>query len=212
MKRETALTVAIVLLLVAIGVAGRWCQVQWNVTPTAAVALFAGYFFRRSLAAYVVPLSIMALSNLLLESYSHWIEMVAVYGAFLLPVAFSSLLGKQWSVSRLCSCVLLQSVAFFLITNLAVWIVRRGTVYDNSFAGLMDCYYAGLLFFRWMLAGDFAFTAITFGSYAAVRQLALSTSQSSKSGAPTLLDRIIARLLGTPLPAPVPVSKSTSRK
>jgi hypothetical protein len=61
---------------------------------------------------------------------------------------------------------LASSVLFFLITNFAVWLYRRGEVYADSWAGLLACYEAGLLFFRWMLVGDLFFAAVVFGSYA----------------------------------------------
>lgn len=165
MKRQFQLEAALFLVLVAFGVFGRWWQPQWNVTPTAALALFAGYIFTHRRTAILVPLAILAISNLLLESYNHAGEMLAVYGSFLIPVAFSGLLRPRLTALRLFGCTVVPSVTFFLITNFAVWSYRRGDAYADSFAGLLDCYTAGLPFFRWMLMGDLCFAAMIFGAY-----------------------------------------------
>jgi hypothetical protein len=153
-------------VLVAFGVLGRWFQVQWNVTPTAALALFAGFLFTQRRMAFLVPLATLAISNLILEPHNHLGELAAVYASFLIPVAFSGLVRQRFTAARVAFCTVVPSVLFFLITNFAVWLYRRGDAYADSFAGLIDCYAAGLLFFRWMLAGDLFFAAAIFGSYA----------------------------------------------
>lgn len=167
MKRDNRVEWLFLAVLVAFGVLGRWFQVQWNVTPTAALALFAGFLFTRRRLAMLVPVAILALSNLMLDSYTHWGEMLAVYGSFLIPVALGVLVRRQFTAVRVLSCTLMSSVAFFLITNFTVWLYRRGEAYADSLAGLLACYEAGLLFFRWMLAGDLFFAVVIFGSYAA---------------------------------------------
>jgi hypothetical protein len=166
-KRDARIEWLLFTLLVAFGVLGRWFQVQWNVTPTAALALFAGFLFAQRRAAWLVPVVILAVSNAWLERpYNHAGEMLAVYGSFLIPVALGGLVRRRFTAARVASCALASSVLFFLITNFAVWLYRRGDAYADSFAGLLACYEAGLLFFRWMLAGDLFFAAVTFGTYA----------------------------------------------
>jgi hypothetical protein len=152
--------------IVAFGVLGRWLQPQWHFTPTAALALFAGYMFRHRGVACLAPLAILAISDLILPTHNNAGEMAAVYACFLAPVALGGLLRRKFTWPRLATSALLPSVTFFIVTNFVVWLYRRGTVYDDSFAGLMDCYAAALLFFRWMLAGDVFFTAALFGAYA----------------------------------------------
>jgi hypothetical protein len=165
-KRDARTDWLLFAVLVSFGVLGRWFQVQWNVTPTAALALFAGYLFAQGRIALLVPLATLAISNLLLEPHHHLGEMAAVYLSFLIPVAFSGLIRRRFTAARIAFCTVIPSVLFFLITNFAVWLYRRGDAYADSFAGLIDCYAAGLPFFRWMLAGDLFFAAAIFGSYA----------------------------------------------
>jgi hypothetical protein len=165
-KRDARIEWLLVAAMVAFGVLGRWLQPQWNVTPTAALALFAGFLFAKTRTAVLVPLAILAISNLLLDRYDHWGEMLAVYSAFLIPVALSSLVRRRFTAPRVALCSIASSTLFFLITNFAVWLYRRGDAYADSLAGLVACYEAGLLFFRWMLVGDLAYSVAIFGVYA----------------------------------------------
>jgi hypothetical protein len=165
-NRDTRIQWLLVIAMVAFGVLGRWLQPQWNVTPTAALALFAGFLLAKTRTAVFVPLAILAISNLLLDRYDHWGEMLAVYGSFLIPVALSGFVRRRFTAGRVALASVASSTSFFLITNFAVWLYRRGDAYADSVAGLIACYEAGLLFFRWMLVGDLFYAAAIFGAYA----------------------------------------------
>jgi hypothetical protein len=172
-------------VIVAFGVVGRWLQPQWNFTPTAALALFAGYIFRSCSAACLAPLAILAISDLVLPTHTNPGEMAAVYACFLVPVALGAVLRRKFTLPRFAASAIAPSVIFFIITNFVVWLYRRGTVYDDSFAGLLDCYAAALLFFRWMLAGDALFAAAIFGAFAlaaspAFRRAAIETDRQTR--------------------------------
>ena len=166
MKRNDRMEWLLVGVLVSFGVLGRWFQLQWNVTPTAALALFGGFLLSQQRKALLVPLSMLAISNVLLESYNNLGEMLAVYASFLIPVALGTLVRCRFTAARVIGCTVASSVLFFVVTNFAVWLYRRGEVYADSWAGLLACYDAGLLFFRWMLAGDMFYAALIFGTYA----------------------------------------------
>src|SRR6478735_12517992 len=75
-------------LLIAIGVAGRWGQPEWCVTPTAAAAIFAGLYFSRLGIALMVPVTILAISDLLLPAYNSIPVMIATYVVMIAPVWF----------------------------------------------------------------------------------------------------------------------------
>jgi len=55
-----------------------------NFAPVAAMALFAGYFFRSRRVALLVPVAVMGISDLFIGSYD-WQMMALVYGALMLP-------------------------------------------------------------------------------------------------------------------------------
>jgi hypothetical protein len=79
MSRQSKIEAVVFALLVSLGVAARLSlQDLPNFAPVAALALFAGYFFRSSALAAAVPLSVMLLSDLAIDFY-HWGVMVTVY-------------------------------------------------------------------------------------------------------------------------------------
>jgi hypothetical protein len=156
-------TFFVATLLVGFGLGGRWLQPDWNVTPVAAVALFAAYIFRSAAGAALVPLFVVSLSNLILPAYNSLGEMACVYLAFLVPVACGRLLRQRYTPLRFAAFSPLPAVTFYLITNFAVWALNHW--YPPTLAGLMECYRQGLPFLQKMLAGDLCYLAAVFGAY-----------------------------------------------
>ena len=60
----------------------------------------------------------------------------------------------------------MASLAFFFVTNLAVW--YQASWYTRDAAGLWQCYLQALPFFRYTLSGDLLFTTVLFGGHALV--------------------------------------------
>lgn len=159
-------------LLVAIGVIGRWCQPDWCFTPLAGVSLFAGFYFTRRLAAYLVPLAIMAISDLILPAYYQPEVMLVVYGVMLAPVYFGRRLRDKGMLPGLALYGVIPAVLFWLTSNLAVWMFQD--MYPSTGAGLLACYASAIPFFRSMLAGDLLYTTLIFGCYALTTDVAWS--------------------------------------
>ena len=144
-----------------------------NVAPVAALALFAGYFFRSRLVASAVPVGVMIVSDWVIGAYA-WQMMLLVYAMLVFPVAFRSPLRRYLairadnaamrSVLGLATCSLGASVAFFLVTNFGSWIWFE--LYQPGWGGLLQCYVAALPFFRYTLLSDFCFGCLFFGGYA----------------------------------------------
>ncbi len=184
MKRQAIVEAGVFVLLAAAGVAVRLnFQFIPNFAPVAALALFAGYFFHSRLAAIALPLSVMAITDLVIGAY-HPAMMAVVYGALVMPVLFRTPLRRGFRLAKtdgagswansatatlgLVGCSLAASVFFFVVTNFAHWIVYD--MYDKTAAGLMQCFVAAIPFFRYTLAGDMTFAAVLFGSYAIAAQ------------------------------------------
>lgn len=165
---QTIRDALVLALLIGIGVAGRWGQPEWCFTPTAAVAVFAGFYFSRTAIAALVPLAVLVISDLLLPAYDSVAVMIATYAVMTAPVFFGKLLrGRHsgWSTaSRWAICGLAPAVLFFLSTNFAVWAFQSD--YPKTLAGLATCYWAAIPFFRSMLAGDVVYLAAIFGCWA----------------------------------------------
>lgn len=165
-------------LLVAIGIAGRTMQPAWNFTPIMAVGLFAGAYFRQRFVAPLVPLAALAIGNLWLPTYNVAV-MVSVYAMLALPALAGPLLRRpaqggtlRW-LATLGIAAATPSLAFFLVTNFAVW--ASTGMYAKTFAGLIECYTAAVPFYRQQLAGDLFYTAVLFGAAAWVGVAAFST-------------------------------------
>lgn len=189
MKRQNLVEGVLFVLLVLVGAQVRiWLQDLPNFAPVAAVALFAGYYFRSWLLALCLPLSVMAISDLSIGGYD-WRMMAVVYGMLALPVAFRTLLRRHLSldqgglrsaslaVTGLIGCSLASSVLFFLTTNLGSWLWFN--MYEHSVSGLLQCYTMAIPFFRYTLCGDLFFAVVLFGGYAVAAQLRLAAQARS---------------------------------
>ena len=129
-----------------------------NFSPITAIALFGGLYFSNKTMAYLVPLFIMALSDLFLGFHS---ISVVVYAAFLV-VSFIGTQTKKPSVFT----ILLSSISFFIITNFGVWLIG----YPKTWSGLVECYTLALPFFRNSLLGDLFYSGVMILGFNAVRK------------------------------------------
>lgn len=179
------------ILLVGSGIALRLVFSDLpNFAPVAALALFAGYFFRSRLVAISVPLTVMAVTDMVLGGYG-WQMMMLVYGMLAAPVALRGWLRKSLTLQKgglseaiaplvgLISCGLASSILFFLVTNFGVWMWFGS--YEPSWNGLWHCYAAALPFFRYTLTGDLFFSAVLFSSYALALNLGASRAVANAS-------------------------------
>ena len=178
MGRASTKELAVFCGLVCAGIALRM-QFQYlpNFAPVAALALFSGYFFRSRLLAVAAPVSVMMATDWLIGAY-HPVLMAAVYGTLALPVLFRGVLRRWLDVSGgsgrqavlatcgLIGCGLASSIAFFVVTNFATWLV--GGLYASTWDGLNRCFIQAIPFFRFTVVGDLAFASGLFGSYALV--------------------------------------------
>ena len=132
-----------------------------NMTAVAAVALFGGAYFSEKWLAFLVPLTAMFLSDLVLGFYRH---MEGVYLSFALIVVIGLWLQNRRSPTVIAGAVLLSSVLFFVVTNFSVWAL--GTMYPRTWDGLAACYVAAIPFFRNEMLGDFLYSGLLFGGFA----------------------------------------------
>jgi hypothetical protein len=182
--------------LVGLAVAGRlWQPVVggeplWNVTPMAAVALAAGTLFPRVAVAASVPLAALWISNLFSPGYGNLPIATVVFLATAWPVLLGGILRRSAVVQTgflrtmprlpmLVGGALASSLVFFLTTNLAHWMFT--TDYPHTAAGLAACFTAALPFYRWMPAGDIAWTLAVFVGLTAVARATAPTLTTAKT-------------------------------
>ncbi len=162
------------LLVVAAVVAAPLFDSLPNFAPFAAVALFAGFFFRSVVLAITAPLAAKVISDIAFEtSGAEPLIIVAVYGCLVAPVALRQLIRKAHAakgnraeraairMATLTASALGCSILFFTVTNLAVW----STWYEPTASGLWACYLSALPFFRYTVFGDLFFAFALFGGF-----------------------------------------------
>jgi hypothetical protein len=151
---------ALIAFLIAFDVVARLLPHAWGFMPIAASALFAGRMLRNPILAPVVPLAAMALSGLILAG-DDWRVSLITYAAITLP-AFAGMATRNWrGVLPTAGVMVACSVAFFMLSNFAVWAFSG--MYSHDLAGLTRCYVLALPFFQNTLIGDLFWTAVLFG-------------------------------------------------
>ena len=135
-----------------------------NFAPIAAMALFGGAYFSKKWAAFIVPITAMFITDLILGFHE---TMWAVYLSFVLIVVIGMLMLKEKKVSNVFFASVISSVSFFVITNFGIWLSTP--YYEKTGAGLAMCYTAAIPFFHQTLLGDLFFVAILFGLFEIVK-------------------------------------------
>src|SRR5581483_3034008 len=150
----------------------RFVPHPWGFTPLAASLLFFGA--RTSRRQLWFPMALFCVSDLVLTRFVYsahfsWDQLVtwAWYAAVL---ALGTRLRQNSKPVWVLGSAVASSVAFFLISNFAVW--AGSSMYPKNFSGLMASYVMGLPFFQRGLAGDLIFTSVMFAIPAVIAQVA----------------------------------------
>lgn len=147
--------------LIVLAVLGRLLPHPDNMTPLAAIGLFAGAYLDKRLFL-LVPLLAVFISDLIGPGLYSLVSMLFVYVALLLSTLCGRLLlHHQNKLTRLPVTVVASALMFYAISNLGPW----WAYYDHSLNGLLTCYANGLPFLARSLAGDAVYSAVFFGLY-----------------------------------------------
>ncbi len=154
-----------------------------NFSPLAAIILCAGAYLRPR-AAFLIPLAIVLLSDLILNAHYQVplldTRMIPGYFSFGLILLLGFWLSKQQHYKMLYTLAgsVVASLLFYLITNTADWWFDASgplpvTPYPRTAAGLYQSLTAGhpgfpptILFFRNTLVSDLSFTILFLLSWA----------------------------------------------
>lgn len=158
MNKERVLTLTLMILAAA---ASRLLPHPANVAPIAAIALFSGAQFERKWMAFTVPLAALVISDAIIGFYP---QMVITYIAFALVTCIGFALKNRQRALPIVVATLSGSVAFFLITNFALW--NGYNLYPHTWAGVVEGYFAALPFFQHTVLGDLFYAALLFGGFA----------------------------------------------
>ena len=135
----------LVLLIIIFGVTCRLIPHPPNFSPVTTIALFSGLNFTDKKIAFLVPILILFLSDLIIGIS---VINLFVYSGFLAVV----FLGTRVRSIKF-SNILLSSFIFFLISNFGVWVIG----YPKNIEGLLLCYSMAIPFFGYSIAGDLFF-------------------------------------------------------
>ena len=110
-----------------------------------------------------MPLLALFLSDLV-DGFYDPVVMAFVYIGFLGgPLIGRLLLSSRRSLPRFGVAVVGAAVFFVLVSNFGMWLSAVGS-YPLTAAGLMECYWAGLPYFRVSLLGDLFYASLLFGA------------------------------------------------
>lgn len=172
MKRN----IFIVTLLIIIAALSRFIPHGYNFTPIAGMALLGGAYFGRKVLAFVVPISVLFITDVILNNtlYRAFFSgedgfvlfsdfMIYTYAGTAAIVLIGMGLLKKVTGPRILGGALLSTIVFFLITNFGFWI--GSPMYPQNGAGLLAAYVAGLPFMSGHLLANVVFSFLLFGSY-----------------------------------------------
>lgn len=162
----------VALLLLGLTMALRFAPLPENFSAFGALAIFCG-LYTTGLVRWWLPLAALFLADCIGHfagiagmGFYHLPSMVLNYTGFAAMILASAGLSR-WvkSSSRIQAqglaataiVAFLASACFFLISNFGAWLDPL-MHYEKSPAGLMQCYYAGLPFWRSTLSSDVLFT------------------------------------------------------
>ena len=164
-NRPVIIDVIVISVLVILAVASRLLPHAPGFVAVTGASIFAGWYLRRGSVAYLIPLIVLSLSDLVLGSYEPLL-MSAVYLVAVVPVLIGRSMRGNATPLRLVASALCCSVLSLVTINFVVWLASAW--YAKTATGLMECYLAALPFFKYRMAGDVCSVAVFFGLYALV--------------------------------------------
>ncbi len=148
-------------------------SLSWSgFSPVIAIALFAGFIIKQRDFAFLFPLLALLISDTVIQAlyennqfpypgiYSgQWKNYLILLTATLIGWALK---GKK-TTSLVIGAVAAPTL-FFFISNFNVWL-SQDVLYPKNFNGLMQCYAAGLPFYRNALIATFVFLPVILFTY-----------------------------------------------
>jgi len=169
-----------VCFLVLLSAIGTLAPHPANVSPIAALGLFAGTYMTRRVFLLVPVVTVFIVDMSSIGVY-HLGIMFFVYVGFLASSLSGRFLVRNKSVVKNAPiAVLVASFAFYLISNFGSWLVH----YPLTLNGLVQCYMNGLPYFARTLLGNIFYSTLFLGSYEFILHLFASKLEQSQLESP----------------------------
>ncbi len=147
--------------IVIMAIISRFIPHPANWTALGALALWSSSLFRDRTVAWILPLAVLFLTDLVLGFYPN---IIWTYAALAAMTAVGTLIKPEIAVWRFAVGSLAASLLFFLISNFGVW--ASSGLYSRDIFGLERCFLAAVPFFSNQVAGDLLYGAVVAGSFA----------------------------------------------
>lgn len=169
-------------IIVLIAVLSRFAPHPPNFSPAFAALLFAGAYLKSRDSVWF-PLAVVAASDVLLTTLVYhmrfgWYELLGSAAFAVVPLV-GRWLRNRVSVRNVLAASLAGPTAFFIASNLTVWLGWR--MYPPTWSGLIACYVAALPFFRNSLLASTLFSGVLFGGYEFYRRKVIADQLRSSA-------------------------------
>ena len=161
------------ILLVLLAVVAQLLPHPFNVSPVAAIGLFAGAVLRPRIA-WLVPVTAMLLGQWNADFYPLPVLLFVLTGMLAGPTFGRLLLSTRQNLLRFGGATLGAALLFYLLSNFGIWVAGY---YPPNLAGLMDCYLMGLPFLGRSLLADLLYGGVLFGGWVLTRHLLTDRGQ-----------------------------------
>lgn len=170
-------TILFILILVILATGCKYLfgpELAWSgFSPVIAIALFSGFIIRQKDQSFLLPLLALLVSDAVIQIlYS---QDLFPYAGFYsgqwknyLVLLLSTLVGWQLKGKKLSTVLaggLIAPTLFFLVSNFMVWAGPAEAVYSRDFSGLINCYTAGLPFYKNALIATLVFLPVILFTY-----------------------------------------------
>jgi hypothetical protein len=167
MKNNTIIVIGIIL----IASLSRLIPHPSNFAPLGAIAMFGGYYFKKSWQSFAVTagswwLTDLVLNNLVYKRYFTsftWLSAsyLTVLISLIIIMLISKIIIKKVNFISIITASMLSSLAFFIITNFgSFW-----EMYPHTLAGLGTAFNVAIPFFKNTAIGDLVYSGLIFGAY-----------------------------------------------
>jgi hypothetical protein len=174
MKLNRSILLAFGLLILASSLYRIWEGRPFGFAPQLAMAIFAGAVVKDRKWSFLLPLLSMFISDALYEVlymnglspiYGFYEGQITNYILFTAMTVFG-FMARNVKPGRMLLASLAAPTAYFLLSNLTVWMSNSGYQRPKTFDGLMMTYADGLPFYGYSLLATVVFSSVFFGVYA----------------------------------------------
>lgn len=162
-KRANIYSSIFAIVLVALAVLFR---TSWHLGPNIEFVTTASFLAATYLGGFwsaVVPLMAMVVSDRFIGNTNIFIFTWSGFVFIgLMDYWVIRKLGKRKLIFKQIGMGILVSFFFFFYTNFGVWWLDSFGMYPKTLVGLIECYFMGLPFLRFNLAGNLVFIPLTF--------------------------------------------------